>query len=219
MKLVGSKLCVLIEDFFSPGITAGFSKPSLKTGSAEDIRQVLSGLGKKATPVYMYQPHSAKVKIIKTPGVYDCDAVFTESKSNALVVRTADCLPLIFSDDSSSIIGILHLGWCPAQKGILDNIPYDLSSFKVFAGVGLRSCCYEVGQEFMDSNLAEYISGRDKKLYFDPINFARDKLASRGLSKDNFFDLKLCSFCSKGEYFSYRKTKTKNRTFSFILNF
>ena len=218
MKLVGSRLCVLIEDFFpSNRVVAGFSGPSLRTDSAEVIYQVLPVSGKRPSLTYMNQLHSSEILQIKDPGVYDCDAVFTRFKSNVLVVKTADCLPLIFSDDSSDTIGVLHMGWRPAEKGILGKIPYDLSSFKVFAGVGLRQCCYEVGREFMNSALAEYVSKRDERLYFDPVAFARDKLASKGLAKDNFFDSGICSFCSDKGYLSYRKTKTKDRMLSFIL--
>ena len=216
MKLIDNKLYALIEDFFAPEIIAGFTTSNRETNFAPDFKKVLPFSRKELSFSYMNQLHSGRILTIEEPSQYSCDGIFTKGTGHALVVKTADCLPLIFSDSSKGIIGVVHMGWCGARDSILNNIPYDLSSFKVLAGVGLRRCCYEVGEELLDSSLAGYLSKKDSKFYFDPIGFAEDKLYSQGLVHENFFDLGVCSFCSGQKHLSYRKTKTKKRMLSFI---
>ncbi len=110
------------------------------------------------------------------------------------------------------------MGWRSAEAGILDNISFDLSSFAAIAGIGLRQCCYEVGEEFLEhERLKPFLERKQKKIFFDPIGFARATLIKKGLSEDNFFDLGLCNFCMESDFFSYRKSHTENRTVSFIL--
>ena len=218
MRLIEYKYCFIIEDFFSSGIVAGFTKPESGDTLPDDIYKALSFFNKPFVLSHMNQLHAKDIRLIDKPGMYDCDGLFTNEKNHLVIVKTADCLPLVLSDDSSKIIGVLHLGWRPGRAGILDDVPCDLSSSKVFAGVGLRKCCYEVGAEFLNSSLAGQVVKRNDKLYFDPVAFARDKLIAKGLRKDNFFDAGICSFCSDLGYFSHRRTKTKKRTLSFILN-
>jgi copper oxidase (laccase) domain-containing protein len=93
-----------------------------------------------------------------------------------------------------------------------------MASFKVIAGVGLRQCCFEVGEDFKSyDNFKEFVKPREGKLFFDPVGFARKKLSGKGLKPENFIDLDICSFCSKENFFSNRKDGTDNRTLSFVM--
>ena len=115
----------------------------------------------------MDQMHQEKVLDIERPGIYTCDAIFTKLLNNILIVRTADCLPIIFSDTNSQRIGVLHMGWKSAQKGILNNLPYSLEGFKVILGVGLRKCCYQVGEEFSSyKEFSPFLTKKDDNLFF-----------------------------------------------------
>ena len=217
MNLIEKEHCYLAEDVFSQGVIAGFTKNTLIGELPKDLKEALSVLLKGAGIGYLKQEHSSRVNIIEKEGLYEGDALFSNKSNLALVVRTADCLPLYFSSQPLNVIGVVHLGWRSAKEGLLDNISYDLSSFKVIAGVGLRKCCYRIGEEFLDSSLSKYIDKVEDQLYFDPIKFVRETLCKRGLKEDNFFDLDICSFCNYSRFFSYRKTVTSCRTLSFII--
>ncbi|MCF7869682.1 MAG: polyphenol oxidase family protein [Candidatus Omnitrophica bacterium] len=215
-KLIEDKACFFIDNIFSAGITAGFTNSSFSGRLPSDFNRLLSYTGKKASFSYMDQKHLSEVVIIQNPGFYEADGLFTKNKNHFLVVKTADCLPLLFAD-KDHLIGVIHMGWRPAKKGILKNIPFNLADFKVAAGLGLRSCCYQVGDEFREfEELSSYLKITPKGVFFNPVQFARDQLISKGLNKDNFFDLGLCSYCSKRNFFSYRRDKTIQRNLSFI---
>ena len=218
IKLIQKEYAYLVGALSSDGVVAGFTKPAIEGDPGREMHKALSFLDKKFDLAYMKQVHGSDVQKIKEPGVYTCDGIFTDVKGLTLVVRTADCLPLVFYSRKENAAGVVHMGWRSARDGILENIPYDLSSFKVIAGVGMRRCCYEVGSEFLDYTVMKpYIQARNNKYYFDAPAFARKTLMSKGLKEENFLDVDICSYCSDQKFFSHRKTATPNRTLSFIL--
>lgn len=216
MELIESKNCRIFKDFFSPSIIAGFTTKAIDGDLPESIEKIPILKNNNLQLAYLKQIHSDNIHFVKEKSLNEGDGLFTDTNNLALVVRTADCLPLFLSSDKENVIGIIHMGWRGAAGGILDNISYDLSSFKVACGVGLRHCCYEVGEEFLYyPNFKDYIDKRDVKLYFNPISFVRDVLIKKGLKPQNFYDSDICSLCSR-DFFSYRRDKTDLRTLSFI---
>jgi hypothetical protein len=214
MKLKNEKYAYLFN--LSSSTIAGFTKNILKGELPQDIKKALSFLEKDLGVCFLNQLHSSKVNFVEKEGLYSGDGLFTKVENLVLVVKTADCLPIFFAS-RYGWIGIVHMGWQGAKEGILDNINFDLSSFKVVVGVGLRLCCYKVGEEFLRYNmLKDFIRRKTDGFYFDSISFIKEKLYKKGLKKDNFFDLGICSLCSKEEFFSYRRQPTSFRTLSFV---
>lgn len=206
------------EDVFPVFVIAGFTSGALKGDVQSEMPQVLNSLGKNSELAYMKQIHGPDVKLIEDPGVYECDGLFTRKSDLALVVRTADCLPLVFYSEKTRAVGVVHMGWRSAAAGILEYIPFELSSFICVAGVGLRACCYRVGDDFLENDrMKRFVTRRQKNYYFDPIDFARRSLVRNGLRESNFFDAGDCSFCSGEEFHSHRRTGATDRTLSFIV--
>jgi copper oxidase (laccase) domain-containing protein len=217
VKLVEKEFCYIFDDFFGPSVIAGFTKDTLKGMVPRDIKKTLSFLEEEYKLAYLKQIHSSRINFIKKDGESEGDGLFSKDNNLVMIVRTADCLPLFFASQEEQIFGVMHMGWKPAQQGILENIGFNLASFKVAAGVGLRKCCYRVGEEFLEfSSFRPFLEKRQSGFYFDPIDFAREYLWRKGLPRENFFDTGICPLCSSG-FFSYRKDKTQNRTLSFIV--
>jgi len=218
VKLTENDHCFLIENYFSPGIIAGFTKANISGDLPCDLNKVLLSLDVKTSVSFLNQLHSGIVSYIDKPGVYDGDGLFTTSKNNTLAIRTADCLPIFFEDLNTKTIGLIHMGWRSAKRKILNGIRGDLYSSKLVAGVGLRKCCYEVRGDFL--KIPEFlpcIEKKDKKIYFDPILFVKTILQTQGLDSNSLLDVGICSSCSKKNFYSYRRNKTNSRTLSFIL--
>lgn len=218
MRLTDREYCHTIEDIFSPGVVAGFTKTNLKGDPVRDVKKALADLHKDFKVAHLKQIHSTKIHTIKKAGIYEGDGLFTMKENLALVVRTADCLPVFFYSEKLGAIGVVHMGWQGALGGILNNMELDLSSFKAAAGVGLRKCCYALGEEFLKyQQVSPFLEKRQKGLYFDAVSFAKTALIKKGLKKENFFDVNICSFCPGDNFFSYRRDKTSSRTLSFML--
>ena len=217
MKLTEHEHCFLIKDFFISGVIAGFTKDNLDGNLPQDIYKALSFANQEFKLASLKQIHSSIINLVEDEGLFEGDALFTKADKLVLVVKTADCLPLFFESQKQGVIGVVHMGWRPAQEGILDKINYDLSSFKVVAGVGLRKCCYQVGDEFLEfPNFKPFLDKKEGGFYFDSIRFVKESLMKKDLQEENFSDLNICSL-SCPDFFSYRRNKTSKRTLSFIV--
>ena len=203
---------------FPDTVVAGYSGPSLTGDVTAEMPGLLASCGVDADAAYMKQVHGGEIRSIDTPGRYECDGIFTASPRLTLVVRTADCLPLVFYSAKERVAGVVHMGWRSAEAGILEHIAFALSSFSCIAGVGMRRCCYVVGEDFVSkTRLKDFVERRGEAYYFDPVAFARTCLIQRGLPEERFIDTGICSCCSQENHHSYRKTATDKRTLSFIV--
>lgn len=167
---------------------------------------------------YLHQTHSSKINFVKEYGCYQGDGIFTQQDNLVLAIKTADCLPVYFFVPEHEIIGLIHLGWRSAKKGILEKLNFLKSHTYIFvvAGVGLRKCCYQVGNEFLKyQRLSSFLSFEKNKLFFDPISFLYHTLKSYKINHIKLYDLNICSFCDI-RFPSWRREKTFKRTLSFI---
>ena len=83
------------------------------------------------------------------------DGLLTDTPELVLAVLTADCLPVIVVDGKRRAAGVFHAGWRGtvkriAEKGVGEMRKYfqsDPRNLVAAIGPGVRSCCYEVGEE------------------------------------------------------------------------
>ena len=83
------------------------------------------------------------------------DGLVTDTPGLLLAVQTADCLPIILVDRKRRAVGVFHAGWRGtvkriAEKGVGEMRKYfqsDPRNLVAAIGPGVRSCCYEVGEE------------------------------------------------------------------------
>lgn len=206
------------QDVFPATVVAGYTGPSLAGDVAAEMPALLAARGIDAAVAHMKQVHGGDVRLVDAPGRYECDGLFTAATGLVLVVRTADCLPLVLYSAKERVAGVVHMGWRSAEAGILEHITFDLSSFSCVAGVGMRCCCYAVGEDFASKDrVKDFVGKTEQGYYFDPVAFARVFLMRRGLPERRFIDTGICSCCSNENHHSYRKTATEKRTLSFIM--
>ncbi|WP_369023370.1 peptidoglycan editing factor PgeF [Nocardia cyriacigeorgica] len=75
--------------------------------------------------VWMEQIHSRNVEIVdgpRTEPVPATDALVTTVPGVALVVVTADCVPILLSDDEAGVIAAVHAGRIGARIGIVPRV-------------------------------------------------------------------------------------------------
>ncbi len=217
MRLGERKHCFIIEDVFPDHIVCGYTKRNISgKNPLADFEILKEDFPEPLSCACMQQLHSPHVCTAELPGLYQSDGLVSDKKNLMLIVKTADCLPLLAYDFSSEQIAAIHLGWRPALKGILQNITLDLKNTSVIAGAGLRSCCYEVGSEFRHFlGINAFIESHAQRLFFNPIAFVVKNLEARGMRDECFYDLGQCSFCND-DFYSFRRERTDKRTLSFI---
>jgi len=162
-----------------------------------------------------------KGKVIKVTSNTDlsskiagCDGAITNAKGIALMVLTADCLPVFLYDPDKHAIGIAHAGWRSTLEGIAKNVVGAMKSefksdpAKILVGFGpaIRQCCYEVSREFL-VHFPESVVKMAHKYYFDLAGENAEQLLSVGIISKNMFDCGICTSCRSDDFFCYRKEK------------
>jgi YfiH family protein len=145
----------------------------------------------------------------------EADALMTDRPNIPIAIRTADCLPIFMFDPSHHAIAVVHAGWKGTQKEIFKETfrtmqakyKTDCEDLLIAFGPAIRSCCYEVGAEFVE-HFPDAVGVRNGKMYMDIIKANREQLYDIGIERHQLFDCRMCTSCDRS-YFSYRRDGEK----------
>ena len=165
--------------------------------------------------VSLYEKQSEE-KLVK---IDETDGVITKEKGVILTVRTADCVPMIFSDKKNSIIGISHQGWRGGLKRMAQKMAQKMieigaekSYLTVAIGPSIGDCCYDVDDDRYYSFLEEFNGFSDKIFHMHGgkrhvnlslLNFLL--LVESGIKAKNIDFFPFCTKCYHQRFFSYRR--------------
>ena len=176
------------------------------------------------------QVHGSSVAFIdrssKLPRrIAGCDALLTRMPGVALVVRSADCVPLFMSDPIRGAVGLAHVGWrglaarlpCRFVAAFQRAINSQAGQLRVAIGPSIRSCCYEVSAEFAQWGGA-FVQRRDGRLMCDLVGLACQQLELCGVRPAHRTDSAICTACHGARWPSMRREgKASGRILSFIM--
>jgi polyphenol oxidase len=98
------------------------------------------------------------------------DALFTRSSGTALLIRTADCIPILFYSAAESLIGAVHAGWRGLQKNILTKTVKaagaTAADLQFVVGPFIRETSYEVGLDVADQFEAQFRVAKENGKFF-----------------------------------------------------
>ncbi len=159
----------------------------------------------------MDQSHSDIVLEIDKAGTYKSDALITKEKNLILVVKTADCMPVIVTDNEK--VGVIHIGW----KGLENKIFYktisnfNLDKLKVSIGPFAKVCCYEVKKD-LEVKFNEHCLKHKHKIYLDLSSEIKE------FCRTNNIEIEISNVCTveNNKYNSYRRDKTTLRQWSLV---
>jgi hypothetical protein len=187
----------------------------------ENHRRVFSVLNlRREQIVSSYQIHSAQVRLVGEAhgGTVQpaTDGLITTAPGIALLLRFADCMPLLLFDSVRHAVGLVHAGWRGVARGVVaaavaafvrrvGSRPADLWSG---LGPAIGPCCYRVGPDVASAVAeacpegAEVIQRRGEALYLDLAGAVREQLLAAGVTRVEMSGL--CTACRTGEWFSHR---------------
>ncbi len=156
------------------------------------------------------------------------DALVTALPGLFLVIKSADCLPVLLVDKKKRIIAAVHCGWRGTLRKTVSAIRVRFGSSPPDLLVALGPCisarCYEVGEEVRESFGAEHfpeslfqpVRGRSGKYYLDLREANRYQLHCQFIPEANIFSVDICTHCDP-RFPSFRRDKEKTgRMLSFI---
>lgn len=168
------------------------------------------------------QIHSAKVRPVAAPWAAQkpqADAMVTDAKGLALVIKTADCAPVLLADTQAGVIGAAHAGWRGALAGVLEQTVLHMTFLgaqrsRIIASIGpcIAQENYEVGAEFVDEFLEKtvfngqfFLQPAPPKLQFDLAGFCAHQLKQSGVLSCDIIGTD--TFVQKNHFFSYRRSQ------------
>lgn len=152
----------------------------------------------------------------------EADAMVTKKQGLALGILTADCVPVLFADQTAGVIGAAHAGWRGALGGVIENTLAAMESLGATRGAiraAIGPCIwqdsYEVDLEFMDRFLDQdelnnrFFFESDKPDYFlfELPGFVRDKLRKLAIEDIALSPVDTCA--DEARFFSYRRSSLK----------
>lgn len=158
------------------------------------------------------------------------DALISDLPGRALLLRFADCVPLLLYDARHGTVGLAHAGW----RGTVRNIAgatveammqaFGTDPAEIVAGLGpaIGPCCYQVGAEVIEA-VCETFPGVEGLLqkqpnatwHFDLIRANAVQLAQKGVARCEIAPF--CTSCRVDEFFSHRAERGRTGRFAVLL--
>lgn len=181
----------------------------------ENLRRAAASVGSRREDLLAaYQIHGREVTLVM--GDEDaaarprCDVLITRSPRKTLMLRYADCTPVLLADPRHQAIGVVHAGWrgsavraagaaVAALGEAFGTDPRDL-----VAGIGpaIGPCCYTVGDEVraaFGDRPQLFNAGR-----LDLWEANRQALVEAGVPASQIDVAGICTQCESERFFSHR---------------
>ena len=155
------------------------------------------------------------------------DAFVSNAPDVAVVVRAADCVPLLIGDRATGAVAAVHAGWrgtaARAAVAAIDAMALEFGSrpadLIVAIGPAIGPCCYEVGSDLVDAFAAAgherylidrwFVSPRDSRMRLNVPGANRDQLILAGVPEEQIFSADLCTAEHLDVLTSYRAEKDR----------
>lgn len=210
-------------DFFNVGDHVGDCVNKV----AANRKSLLEHLPKKTKIQWLKQVHGNDIVNIELHNniAVVADAAITRSRDIALAIMTADCLPILLSNNDGSEIAAIHAGWRPLSKNIIVNTLAKMitNNEEIHAWLGpcIGQTHFEVGVEvkqvFVDISpkLSDFfLINSNNKYQADLAGLATYLLKLSGVG--SIVHHKECTFAQQDKYYSYRREQKTGRMASII---
>lgn len=160
------------------------------------------------------------------------DAMLTNDPKVSLLMRFADCTPILMYDPVKQVVGIAHAGWQGTVKRTAGNLArgfqevYGCDPEDIIAGIGpsIGPDHYEVGEQVLDQVRVAY--GEEHISLFQPFGNSgqafnlweanRRDLEKAGVGKIEVAGI--CTACDTNRWFSHRAEKGKTGRFAAVIS-
>ncbi len=192
----------------------------------EEFSNIQSDLNLPAPPVFLNQIHSNQCVRVEAEALRNADASVTESLKHPLVIRTADCLPILLCHKKGLEVAAIHAGWRGLSGGIIENTllktTHATPEYMAWMGPAICEKCFEVGEDVYHAFTTKYPEAASA---FDTANTPKKYLANlkqiatfilKKQGVDRIYDSGACTFEEKNKYYSYRRKQQTGRIVSLI---
>jgi YfiH family protein len=183
-------------------------------------QRVRQRIGPRFRLVKMRQVHGSQVAVVEGGEAFvgEADAMVTNQPGLALVVLTADCVPMLLVAPDHGVVGAVHAGWkgtlagvaSAAVRTIHDRYNVPLHAIEVSLGPSIGVCCYEVGADVgrvfrsLGNVSAAMEGGSGSRIRVD-LRLVNAMLLERaGVPVEKIRMVGPCTRCAAADFFSHR---------------
>ncbi len=201
----------------------------------ENLHLIFQTLGLNSARVATArQVHGARVTVVgadqRGTAQPQTDSLISAEPGTCLLLRFADCLPLMLYDPVRRAIALVHAGWRGLVAGVVRNTVLRLQHAfacrprDLVAGLGptIGPCCYEVGPDLILKLQRVFDDPRQFLLpqppgtpHFDLPGAVRWQLRQEGVQQIEASGM--CTACHTDEFFSHRAEQGRTGRFAAVL--
>jgi YfiH family protein len=158
------------------------------------------------------------------PAHAEADGMVTTLPGICLVIRTADCVPVIAFDAKRKVLGAVHSGWRGCRLEIARklirmmrdeylSLPEDIRVY-ILPSIGPRS--YAVNDD-VAAHFPAHTSRINGRIYLDLWRSIASSVSAAGIPPESIFTSGICTLEEKREFFSHRGGDAgRNLNFAYI---
>lgn len=201
----------------------------------ENMRRGLRSIRCKLDSVFdVWQVHSAEVVTAENPnragGWTKADAIISDRPGVTLMMRYADCVPILCYDPVRHAVGIAHSGWLGTVRGIAGSLvdhmraAYGTKPEDLIAGVGpsIGPDHYPVGPDVIEQVRGAFGASSSRLLlpsnglvHFDLWSANRAHLEALGVGAVEMSEI--CTACNLDDWYSHRGESGKTGRFGAVI--
>ncbi len=191
----------------------------------ENIRRGLDAFGRSPQNVYdVWQVHGRHVVCADAPRngaeYARADAIISDKPGLTLMMRFADCVPVMLYDSQKRVVGLVHAGWQGTVAGVVQaaiqrmSVTYGSQPEDILAGIGpsIGPDHYEVGENVVERVRQTFGTQADNVLlrvngstYFNLWQANRLLLEASGVHRIEIAGL--CTACDLTHWYSHRQER------------
>jgi hypothetical protein len=225
------------------GVSTGpYASLNLSTGLGDDpgavarnVELACEAVGvARGSLITLHQRHTANLREVHADEcgkVFDhADGLLTDDADTPLLLRFADCTPILLYDPVHRACCAVHSGWKGTVQGIARAAvtamaeQFGTRPGDIVAGIGpcIGPCCYEVGEEVVSAARQAFgdtdglfARGSAARPNFDLWAANARWLSDAGVR--NFEVAGLCTACRPDDFFSYRRDAGRTGHFGALI--
>lgn len=176
-------------------------------------------------PTWLNQVHGVGVVAADATQTLTADASVTRSSGLACCIMSADCLPVLFTDQAGTCVAAAHAGWRSLVAGVLEHTVQQMQvapkRLLVWLGPAIGPAAFEVGAEVRAAFLAQHPiaeaafvpSHNPQRWLADIYQLARIRLNACGVTA--IYGGGLCTVTDP-RFYSYRRNAVTGRFASLV---
>lgn len=218
-------------------LNQGGTNGDARVNVIENRRRMFEVFGLPVESIFdSWQVHGREVLCAERPRLLDsphqkADSILTDRQEITLVMRFADCVPVLLYDPLHNVTGIVHAGWQGTVQRAVSaavermQVQYGSRPADILAGIGPSICAdhYQIGPEVaaavhssFGTNVGAVLSRSNGSLHLDLWKANQIILAESGVRQVE--QSGLCTACQVADWYSHRAEKGKTGRYGVLLS-